>query len=318
MAEDYYKTLGVAHNASQADIQKAYRDLARKYHPDVNPGDQTAKKKFQQVQAAFDVLNDTQKREKYDRYGSAFETSAPGGPWGAGPGGGPYGQGFEDIDLGQFFGGQAGTGGGGGFADFFSQFRPQTASSRRPRGRRRRGANLRHELSIPFATAVNGGEVQLDVQRAEGKVTKIAVTIPAGIEDGKKMRIGEQGDPGQAGGPPGDILLTIRVSPHPCFQRQGENLIVKVPVTVPEAVLGSKVDVPTPSGTVSLRVPPGTSSGTKIRIKGRGIKPKDGPPGDILAEIQIVAPKQLDEASKEALRQLDQHYAGDPRAKLRW
>ena len=279
MAKDYYETLGVPRNASQAAIQKAYRELARKYHPDMNPGDKTAKKKFQEVQAAFDVLNDPQKREMYDRYGSAFETMGAGGPrggapWGAGPGGG---FGFEDVDLSELFGERVGVGPGGGFGDIFNQFRRAAGSSRsRTAGSRRRGADLHDEVRIPFATSITGGEVRLEVRRPSGKAESIAVKIPAGIEDGKKIRLRGQGQPAPGTGTPGDVLLTVHVAPHPCFQRRGNHLHVKVPVTLPEAVLGAKVDVPTPRGAVSLKVPPGTSSGTKLRIKGHGVVPKDG------------------------------------------
>lgn len=326
MAQDYYKTLGVRRDASQAEIQKAYRELARKYHPDRNPDDKTAKKKFQEVQAAFDVLNDPQKREMYDRYGSSFETVGAGGPygggsWGGSPGTGFTGHGFEDIDFGQFFGERFGTGPGVDLGDIFSQFRHSGTRRRKTTGGTpRRGADLRSELAIPFATAVTGGEAQIAVNRPSGKVETIKVKIPAGIEDGKKIRLRGQGEPAARGGTPGDILITIRVSPHPCFQRRGNHLHVKVPVTLAEAVLGAKVDVPTPRGTVSLRIPPRTSSGAKLRVKGHGVAPKNGPPGDLLAEIQIVLPREIDPATCEMIRKFDasQVHPEDPRANLRW
>ena len=324
MTEDYYKTLGVRRDASQAEIQRAYRELARKHHPDMNPGDKTAEEKFQQVQAAFDVLNDPEKREQYDRYGSSFETMGAGGPrggttWGAGPGAGFGGQAFEDIDFGQLFGEHLGAGSGVDPGDVFSQFRRSAGRTRkRPAGTPRRGADVHHQLQIPFVTSVNGGKAQLDVHRPANKVETITVRIPAGIEDGKKILLRGQGQPAPRGGTPGDILLTIHVSAHPCFQRQGNHLHVKVPVTLSEAALGSKIDVPTPQGTVSLRIPAGTSGGTKLRIKGHGVAPKDGPPGDLLAEVQIVLPKELDDASREVFRRLDQNYSENPRANLRW
>ncbi|MCR4411403.1 MAG: HSP40/DnaJ peptide-binding protein, partial [Thermoguttaceae bacterium] len=145
----------------------------------------------------------------------------------------------------------------------------------------------------------------------------IAVKIPPGIEDGKRIRLRGQGER-TAGGAAGDLLLTVRVEPHPFFQRKGNNLIVRVPVTLAEAALGGRVDVPTPKGVVSLHVPPGTSSGQKLRVKGHGVAVKDGPPGDLLAEIQIVLPKQLDDAAREAIRQIDARHPFDPRANLRW
>ena len=323
MAKDYYKTLGVSRNASQDDIQKAYRKLARKYHPDMNPGDKTAKKKFQEVQAAFDVLNDQHKREMYDRYGSSFETMGSGGPrgtaWGAGPGGGAGGFRFEDIDFSQFFGDRFEVEPGVDPGDVFSQFRRSAGrAGRRPSAGRRRGPDVHSEVQIPFVTSIKGGEVQLELRRPSGKSGAIAVKIPAGIEDGKKIRLRGQGEPAPGGGKPGDLLLTVRVVPHACFQRRGNHLHVKVPVTLSEAALGAKIDLPTPRGTVSLRIPAGTSGGTKLRVKGHGARPKNAPAGDLLAEVQIVLPKQLDQASQEMIRRLDQHYPEDLRANLRW
>lgn len=331
MAEDYYKTLGVRRDASQADIEKAYRDLARKYHPDLNPDDKKAKEKFQKVQAAFDVLSNSQKREMYDRYGSSFETMGAGGAgnpftgaWGGGPGfGGAPGGGFrfEEVDLGDLFGRGVGEGyqqqGPGGFGDFFRQFR--RASQRSGKGTApRRGADLRHEIQIPFNTAVAGGQVEIALQRQSGKTERINVKIPPGIEDGKKIRVRGQGDSGPGGGPPGDILITVRVAPHPHFSRSGNNLLVRVPVTLAEAALGAKVDVPTPKGTVTLTVPPGSSSGTKLRVKGHGVPRREGSAGDLLAELLIVLPKKLDPAEQEQIRALDQRQPLSPRDGLRW
>ena len=160
--------------------------------------------------------------------------------------------------------------------------------------------------------------MQITVQRPGGKTETLAVKIPPGIEDGKKIRIRGHGQPAPRGGTPGDILLTVRVQPHPYFHRRGNQLHVRVPVTLGEAAAGAKVDVPTPRGTVTLSVPPGSSSGTKLRVKGHGVTPKNGPPGDLLAEIQIVLPKQLSDADRQAIRQIDQHYAQNPRSDLRW
>jgi DnaJ-class molecular chaperone len=321
MAEDYYKILGVHRDASQAEIQKAYRELARKYHPDLNPDDKAAQKKFQEVQTAFDVLNDSEKREMYDRYGSSFETMGAsgfrGGPsWGTGPGEARV----EDIDFGQFFGERFGEEGAGGFADIFTQFRrPSGRGARRTASATpRRGVDIRHELEIPFNTSISGGEVHIAVRRQSGKTETIAVKIPPGIEDGKKIRIRGQGEPGPSGSPAGDILITIHVSPHPWFQRRGNNLHLKVPITLAEAARGAKVDVPTPRGTVSLSVPAGTSGGTKLRVKGHGVASKNGPSGDLLAEVQIVLPKELSEADQQAIRELGERYPQNPRADLRW
>jgi DnaJ-class molecular chaperone len=321
MAEDYYKILGVRRDATQDEISKAYRDLARKYHPDMNPDDPSAKKKFQKIQAAFDVLNDPQKREMYDRYGSSFETMGAGGPrtqtWTAG---GPGEFTFEDIDFSQFFGDRFGSSSPGGFADLFSQFQTAAARGRKKTAyrARQRGADLEQEVTIPFNTSVLGGEIQLRLPRPTGQMETLAVKIPAGIEDGKKIRLRGQGEPGVAGGEPGDLLLTVRVAPHPFFTRRDNNLYVRVPVTLAEAALGAKVDVPTPKGKVTVSIPPGTSSGAKLRIKGHGVAPKAGPPGDLFVEVQIVLPKNLDEESREAIRRIGERYVENPRANLRW
>lgn len=324
MAEDYYKILGVSRDASAADIQKAYRKLARKYHPDLNPDDKSAKSKFQEVQRAFDVLNDSSKRELYDRYGSSFESAgagAGGGPrggwstWSGGPAGG------EEVDFSQLFGeryeGQDPT---GSFADIFSQFRRAGGRAGRQRAPAR-GADMTAELEIPFHTAVNGGEAQIQLRRQSGQVETISVKIPAGIDEGQKIRLRGQGE-SAPGGTAGDILLTIHVAPHPSFTRRGNNLEVRVPVTLAEAALGAKVDVPTPRGTIALRVPPGTSSGKKLRVKGHGVTPKKGEPGDLYAEIQIVLPTPLDDECMELIKKLDEHAAQahpqNPRRDLKW
>jgi curved DNA-binding protein len=333
MADDYYQILGVDKNASQADIQKAYRTLARKFHPDLHPDDKTAKEKFQKVQAAFDVLNDTSKRELYDRYGSAFESAAAGGGPGVGPGprggqswytqGGPGG--FEEIDFGQMFGdrfGQEGGGGGGGspFADLFGGFQ-RAAAGKGKRGRgaaEQRGPDLQSEIEVPFQTAIQGEKVEFGVQRGPGKTDRMEVKIPAGITDGAKIRLRGQGGPGAGKGLAGDLLLTVHVATHPYFQRRGNDLIVRVPVTLAEAITGAKVDVPSPSGAISLRIPPRTSSGSKLRIRGHGLKPKEGTPGDLYAEVQIVLPPEIDEATIEAIRKLDSEHPTNPRRDLHW
>ncbi|MHB1036256.1 MAG: DnaJ C-terminal domain-containing protein [Pirellulales bacterium] len=319
MAEDYYKTLGVSRNASQSDIQKAYRELARKYHPDLNPDDKTAKKKFQRVQAAFDVLNDPSKREMYDRYGSSFESAGP-GPHG-GPGGGPAwnaGPGAEDIDFAQFFGERFGAEPAGGFADIFSQFRKAGGEKRRGGRAAARGRDIESELTIPFTTAIVGGEVEFSVQGLDGQAKKVVLHVPPGIEAGKKMRLRGQGEPAARGGTPGDLYVRIHVAAHPYFQRKDHHLQVRVPVTLAEAAIGAKVDVPTPRGVVALRIPPGTSSGTRLRIKGHGVKLRDGSAGDLYAEVEIVLPKNLDGESLEAIRKLDALHPLEPRRDLRW
>ncbi|MBX3426417.1 MAG: J domain-containing protein [Pirellulales bacterium] len=313
---DHYATLGVQRGASADDIRKAYRQLARKYHPDLNPDDPQAKSKFQEVQAAFDVLNDPKKREMYDRYGADFERMGAGGPqgWpGAGArSGGPAG-GFE-VNLEDLFGG---GGGAGGFADLFKQFGGGRRAGRRTTTQAR-GSDMEHELTVPFATAVLGGEARLDVRRGDGRTEQIAARIPAGIDDGQKIRLRGQGEPGVGGGPAGDILVTVHVAPHPHFRRQGKRLDVRVPITLAEAALGAKIDVPTPHGTITLTVPPGASSGQKLRVKGQGIKPRDGAPGDLFAELAVMLPKNLSEADRKHLAAIAASYADSPRTELRW
>jgi DnaJ-class molecular chaperone len=317
MATDHYATLGVSRNASQEDIQKAYRKMARKYHPDMNPDDANAKKKFQEVQAAYEVLSDAEKRKRYDQFGSDFEAAGASGPrnWRYTTTTGP--QTFP-FDLDELFGGeQRPDVGGGGFADLFKQF--SRGRSGRRETRAARGGDLRHELTIPFATAVVGGEAALTIRRGSGEVETIRVKIPAGIDDGKKIRLRGQGEVAAAtDAPPGDILLTIHVSPHPYFRRTGNRLDVRVPVTLAEAALGAKIDVPTPQGTISLTVPPNTSSGKRLRIKGHGIRAANQPPGDLFAEIQIVLPDHLTTDERQQLADISNRYPHWPRAELRW
>ncbi len=316
MAEDYYATLGIGNSASEDDIRKAYRELARKYHPDLNPDDARAKEKFQQVQSAFDVLSDTKKREMYDRYGSAYESMGAGGagpqPWANAGGGGPN----VDINLEDLFGG--GGGGGGGFADLFKQFGQRGRRQQTRRQAPSRGANIEHELTVPFTSAVLGGEAQIAVRRGNGQMETLQVKIPAGIEDGKKIRLRGQGEASVDGGPTGDILIKVRTSPHPHFRRQGKRLDLRVPITLNEALGGAKVDVPTPHGTITLTVPPGTSSGKKLRLKGQGVQPAKGSPGDLLAEIQIVLPPDLTTADREQVESILSKYSDNPRADLLW
>ncbi|HEX7449739.1 MAG TPA: J domain-containing protein [Pirellulales bacterium] len=316
MAEDYYKTLEVNRDADAAAIEKAYAKLARKYHPDVNPDDKTAKKKFQQIQAAYDVLKDPKKRQMYDLYGSAYEQAAAGG--GARPGGGQaWSQTInpEDLDFAQFFGGET----PGGFGDLFTQFRRGRAGNRRPRGGERpTGQDIEAEVEIPFSLAILGGETQLSLRHASGETETLAVKIPAGIDDGKKLRLRGRGELSPNGGPRGNLLVTVRIASHPYFTRRGDHLYVRVPVTLLEAASGAKVDVPTPKGTVSLRVPPGTSSGAKLRIKGHGVASAGQAAGDLFAEIQIVIPPKLDEAILEHIKQLDARFPLQPRRDLHW
>jgi DnaJ-class molecular chaperone len=320
MAEDYYQTLGVPRTASAEDIRKAYRELARKYHPDLHPDDAAAKEKFKQVQTAFDVLNDQSKREMYDRYGSSFEGVGAGGP-GGGPGGGrgPFpGGGFPgggEIDLESLFGGA----GGAGFGDLFGR------GGAKPRGRRRSaqtpGEDLTARIEIPFKLAIDGGKTDVRIDR-DGKTETISVTIPQGLPDGGRMRLRGQGLPGSGGGPAGDLLLEVRVQPHPLFRRVGDMLEVTLPISLSEAIAGAKVDVPTPWGTIALKVPAKTSGGRKLRAAGMGVRHANGAKGDLIAEVQIVLPDTAADTTLEKLLEAakaSEASAGlGPRAQLRW
>ena len=320
MAEDYYATLGISSSATPEDIQKAYRQLARKHHPDLNPDDASSKAKFQAVQTAFDVLNDPKKRELYDRYGSAYESYSQGayGPGNAGPqswppdsSGGPN----VDINLEDLFGG-SGLG-GGGFADIFKNF-----SQRGKRSPRRqaptRGANIEQELTVPFTSAILGGEAQIAVQRENGKIETIQVKIPAGIESGKKIRLRNQGNPSNDGGSHGDLLIKVQVAPHPFFRRQGKRLDLRVPITLDEAIRGAKIDVPTPHGTITLTVPPNASSGRKLRVKGHGVKSQNGAAGDLFAELLVMLPDEFSSDDREQILLLSEKYQEDLRSELQW
>jgi DnaJ-class molecular chaperone len=325
MSDDYYSRLGVSKGASADDIQKAYRKLARKYHPDLNPDDKAAQKKFKDVQQAYDVLSDEKKRKMYDQFGPAFEQYAQAGPH-------PSGQAPPDFsfDFGRGFG--AGGGGEGplppDLQDLLRQFTGggafQFGTGPTPRRRGRRapgeaGADIRHEVEVPFRTAVTGGEVSLRLVRPGRKGETITVKIPAGIVEGKTIRLRGQGEASATGGAAGDLLITVRVASHSHFRRDGRDLIVRLPVTLAEAVLGAKVDVPTPHGTIALKVPAGTSSGTRLRAKGQGIKSSDGSTGDLYAEVMIVIPKQMDEQSAELIREFDARLKQpDPRTELEW
>lgn len=312
MASDYYQTLGVPKNASADEIRKAYRELARKHHPDLNPDDKSAKQKFQEVQQAFDVLNDPKKREQYDRFGPAFESVGAGGPFGGG-GRGPRRGGpgpNVEFDLGDLFGQ------GGGLGDIFRHFGGAGA----PTGRAtpRRGEDLLADVTVPFTTAVTGGETTLSITRGANRNETITVKIPVGIESGKKIRLREQGNPSPTGGPAGDLLLTVTVAPHPTYRRSGDRLEVTVPITLDEALEGAKIEVPTPYGSATVSVPAGAQSGQRLRLKGQGVRPKGAPAGDLLVELQVVLPEGLTDAERQTLIDLSKRRPQHPRAALRW
>lgn len=327
MSKDYYQILEVSKSASAEEIQKSYRRLARKYHPDLNPDDKSAQQKFKDIQHAYDVLNDPEKRRMYDQLGPDFERvgaggASPGGGtgpgfeefFGSGGGAGPAGFGFGSIDeiLQQFGGG----GGGGG------RGRPRGSRSAGARAQAQ-GEDLRVSLAVPFNTAVLGGTASISVTRGS-KQESIQVRIPPGVVTGTKMRLRGQGHPGIGGGPNGDLIVELDVAPHPFFQRSGFNLELRLPISLQEAVLGATVDVPTPSGIVALRIPPGSSSGKKLRVKARGVHDSKGNVGDLYVELQIKLPHNLREpdqvpvALKDAVAAVEKMYDQPLRDDLRW
>lgn len=336
MAQDYYKLLEVSRTASAEEIQKAYRRLARKYHPDLNPEDKSAQQKFKDIQHAYDVLNDPAKREMYDQLGPDFHRYGSGPFAGAGPQGygGSYGPGQPDFEqmFGRGAGGRAGQQGGGfGFGGIDELLKQFTGGGGWGSGRGRDasaqpatpGTELRTELAIPFNTAVLGGEAGLKLVRG-GKEETIQLKIPPGVTSGKKMRLRGQGNPGSHGGPNGDLIVLLHVAPHPHFKRNGNNLELSLPVTLKEAVFGSTVDIPTPSGRVSLKIPPGSSSGRRLRVKGQGVLSSSGAPGDLYVEVQIKLPEQLmdkgkhPEALLRAVEELESLYKQPIRSHIQW
>jgi DnaJ-class molecular chaperone len=319
---DYYEILGVAHDAAPEAIKKAYRALARKYHPDVNPGDKSAEARFKEVQQAYDILSDQEKRARYDRYGdAAFEGMAAAGPrTGATDYTFRFGEpGFEAVDFSQFFGPMGGAastheepgGGAGIFEDLLGRMRGGRA------GRPRTGRSIEAHLTIDFLTAVRGGETSIEVEHGEGKRENLVVKIPAGIDTGAKLRLKGRGQPGAKGAPAGDLTILITVEPHPYFQREGRNLLVEVPIAVSEALLGAKIDIPALDGRKSLTIPPGSSSGLKLRLKGQGV-PASGskPAGDLFVVLKIVVPKSVDETSRRLIEEFARHNPYHPRAGL--
>lgn len=312
MPRDYYDVLGVSRTASEEEIKKAYRKLARENHPDRNPGDKAAETRFKEVQEAFDVLSDKDKRTKYDRFGTAGENGpfgggGPGGTtfrWG-GPGGGATFEGVDPAEMDEILrnimGGLGGAFGGGGPAP--------GAGSGAGRGRRTRRTapppqeepETEAEVSIPFLTAAQGGSINLTINGQEG-----SVRIPAGVTDGQVIRVPAPGG--------GRVRLKLRVEPHPYFRREGKDIILEVPLSVPEAVLGTKVEVPTLDGRrVTVTVPAGASSGSRLRLKGLG---SDG--GDQYIELKVTAPAAADARSRELIEEFGRLNPQSPRAGLPW
>jgi molecular chaperone DnaJ len=374
--KDYYKALGVSKDATQADIKKAFRNLAKKHHPDSNENDPKAEAKFKDVSEAYDVLSDEKRRQEYDEvraYGGGFRM--PGGFGGGGAGGG--GVPFDLSDL-LNRGGGTGGGGGGGFGDVFGTIFNRGGSTRRPR----RGADIESGVTLSFDEALEGVTLPLrltsdavcgvcsgtgarngttprmcptcngvgQVNRNQGgfsipetcrechgrglvvddpcpnchgtghapSTRTVQARIPAGVRNGQKIRLRGKGIAGEYGGENGDLLVTVTVTPHPVFGRDGDNLTVTVPVTFAEAALGADVHVPTPTGgSVTVRLAEGTQNGRVLRVRGKGVRRKDGTHGDLLVTVDVAVPARLSATQREALAAYaDASQDHDPRADL--
>jgi DnaJ-class molecular chaperone len=312
MPRDYYEVLGVKRDASGKDIDKAYKKLAFKHHPDRNPGDKQAEAAFKEVQEAYDVLSDATKRSRYDQFGFAQEGAGPGGgPFG---GHGPFPGGGASFDMGSMdpemlarLAKQFGGGGGeddplGGFANLFGGRGGRRGAGARPR-RPRQPEETEHEISIPFATAALGGNLNLQIEDQ-----KVDVKVPAGVEEGQKLRLSGQGPDG------GNLLLKLHIEPHPWFKREGRNLILEVPLSLAEAVLGARIEVPTLGGELlHVKVPAGFSSGKRLRLKGKGIAG-----GDQFIEVKVLVPAPADERSRELIEEFSRLNPQHPREGAPW
>jgi len=378
--QDYYELLGVPRKAGAKDIRAAFRKLARKYHPDLNPGDKSSEEKFKQLQEAYDVLSDSKKRQVYDQYGFYSDNLPPGGPGGGA--GAPGGEPDVNFDFDGFdFGGGSGSGAAGGgsnFRDLFSQFFSGGRGSAGMEPEHEAGGDLEYQIEIDFWDAVRGAVKKLSITRldtcetchgtgavgtpqtctvcggtgtirqaagkmkfnvpctrcggtgklrtvcktcgGEGRVRRsetIDVRIPAGVSNGARVRVPGKGNAGTMGAPPGDLYLRVVVKPHEFFERRGDDLYIKIPVTVSEATLGAKIEVPTIDGRSIVRIPPGTNSGKTLRLKEKGVpSARNGARGDQYVEIQVVVPPPTDERVRNLMKELESVAPADPRKDL--
>ncbi len=303
--KDFYKVLGVDKTASDAELKKTYRKLARQFHPDSNPGDAAAEARFKEISEAYSVLSDKEQRQEYDQVramgsGARFTAGGPGAQGG-----------FEDVFGGMFNqgGGQRvrfGQGGGGGFEDILGGMFGGGGGFGQPSGGFRgfggptKGRDVTASTTLDFTTAIAGDTVKL----SQGNGRPVNVRIPAGVADGQKIRLRGRGEPSPDGGEAGDLVVTVTVRKHPVFERDGQHLRVDVPVTFVEAALGATIQVPTLGGDpVKLKVAPGTPSGRVLRVKGRGVTTKTGT-GDLLATVQVAVPSHLTDKQREAVEAL--------------
>ncbi|HKO99907.1 MAG TPA: molecular chaperone DnaJ [Pyrinomonadaceae bacterium] len=383
--QDYYEVLGIKRDAKAEDIKKAYRRLARKYHPDVNPGDKASEERFKLTTEAHDVLSDPKKRKVYDRFGEYSDNLANAAARGPGPSAG--GRAAPGFDFSGFdwstttSGGGGATSGGGGFRDIFADlFGGGAKEAEPPRPQPKKGADIEMPLALSFEEALQGITTNLTVNRSEqcsrcngagdiggpvmvcstckgsgqvqraggrlrfaqecpdcsgtgrrrspcalckGKGTTpksetVKVRIPAGVETGSRVRIPGKGEGGRLGAPPGDLHIITNVGTHKYFTRKGDNIYVTVPITVPEAALGAKIEVPTVEGKAQLRIPPGTQSGQKFRLRQRGAPSlrNPGARGDQFVEAQVMLPKVISEETKELLREYSKLNSENPRVEM--
>lgn len=383
--EDFYKVLGVKRDAKPEEIKKAYRRLARKFHPDVNPGDKSAEERFKLITEAHDVLSDPKKRSVYDRFGQYSDNLADAAARGAEPGNagrGAPGFDFTGFDWGNAQSSSTTGGGGSSFRDIFADLFGGSAKTERepPRPMPQRGADIEMPLALSFEEAVTGMMTNITVNRSEQcsrcngagdaggplvvcstckgtgqvqrsngrlrfaqecpdcagvgkrrtpcslchgkgtvpKVENVKVRIPAGVDTGSRVRIAGKGEGGRMGAPPGDLYIITNVGRHEHFTRKGDNIYVTIPITVPEAALGAKIEVPTVEGKAQLRVPPGTQSGQKFRLRERGVPSLRNPQarGDQFVEVQVTLPKVISEETKDLLKRYAQLNEENPRVAM--
>ena len=322
--KDYYATLGVAKTATDKEIKQAYRKLARKHHPDLNPGNKAAEAKFKEINEANEVLGDPDKRKKYDELGSNWrmyeqQAASGGNPFGgAAPGQGSY-RTMTPEEMEELFGDRT------PFSDFFNTFFggegfSRASGARDARGtsrtRRRVGRDVENEIELTLEDAYRGTTRRL-LREQEGEVKHRDVRIPAGVTDGSRMRISGEGEQGVGGGQAGDLYLRVRLSPHPVFERKERDLYVKAPVPLTTAVLGGEVQVPTLSGKpATLRIPPLTQNGVLLRLKGYGmpVNGKADQAGDLYARVHVLLPTRLSDEERKHFEELKQLGGGDSKA----
>lgn len=299
--KDYYKILGVSRDAKADEIKKAYRKLARQHHPDVNPGNKSAEDKFKDISEAFDVLSDEKKRAIFDRFGYYSDQIPPEAATASDGAGFDFSQfdtsNFQDI-----------------FSEIFSNLRGRASQVyTQPE----RGADLEYPVSISFDEAMRGTTLNVAIERDKGR-DQIAVKIPAGVDTGSRIRVAGKGNAGMFGGTAGDLYIITNVGSHPYFKRKGDNIHCTIPITVPEAALGAKIEVPTIDGKARLRIPPGTQSGQQFRLKERGVPSLrgGGARGDQYVETKIVLPKVISEETKALLHEWEKKNTENPRAEM--